>query len=252
MKSIITCIIATLFACIALEARVEDSAKFTPEQRKQLVEMNKRVFGGFVTKPDPGNGHIAVVNQQSKVTEKELLQAIRYVMRVSSLPIELKSAPDPKAAISVYIKDDPAQRSTLIVSPGEFWSHVNVAALAADKPSTGVLALRARKELARGLAYACGGGGSQYEGTLAGPIKSLHQLDTFSDEGLPPDAFLRMSVFAKAMGIRQLHRVSYAAACEEGWAPAPTNDYQKAIWDKVHKLPTEPIKIEPEAKKVKE
>ena len=30
------------------------------------------------------------------------------------------------------------------------------------------------------------------------------------------------------------------------------NEYQKAIWDKVHAMPTAPIKIKPETKKVKE
>ena len=44
-------------------------------------------------------------------------------------------------------------------------------------------------------------------------------------------------------------RSVYRKACEEGWAPAPTNDVQKAIWDKVHAMPTEPIKIKPETKK---
>ena len=42
---------------------------------------------------------------------------------------------------------------------------------------------------------------------------------------------------------------TYKKACEEGWAPNPTNEFQKAIWDKVHELPTEPIKIKPEEKK---
>ena len=32
--------------------------------------------------------------------------------------------------------------------------------------------------------------------------------------------------------------------------PAPTNDVQKAIWDEIHAMPTEPIKIKPETKKV--
>ena len=54
---------------------------------------------------------------------------------------------------------------------------------------------------------------------------------------------------AKARGIVPGKRAVYRKACEEGWAPAPTNDVQKAIWDKVHEMPTEPIKIKPETKK---
>ena len=230
---------ATVFCAFA-----ETPPDLTPEQRKKVLEMNRRVFGGFVTKPDPGNGHIAVVNQQKRVPEKELMRAIRYIKRFSSLPIEFKDAPDPKAAVTVYVKDDAAQPASLLVSPGEFWAQVNVAALAVDKPGDAVLALRARKELARGLAYACGGGGSQYKDSLAGPIRSMRQLDRFDDEGLPPDVFMSMGVFAGALGVRPVQRVSYAAACQEGWAPPPTNEYQRAIWNDVHKIPEKPMKIE--------
>jgi hypothetical protein len=53
----------------------------------------------------------------------------------------------------------------------------------------------------------------------------------------------------KPLGVLPAQRATYLKACEEGWAPAPTNDVQKAIWDKVHAMPTEPIKIKPETKK---
>ena len=251
MKTAIRCILATAFVCATLNAVAEPPSNLTPEQRKKLIEMNHREFGGFVTKPDPGNGHISVVNLQKRVPEKELREAIRYRVRFSSLPIEFKSAPDPKAVISVYVKDDSTQQSSLLVYPGEMWSQVNVAALAADKPTDAVLALRTRKEVARGIAYACGAAGSQYPGSLAGPIRSTRQLDRFLDEGMPPDVFLRMEVFAKELGVRQVHRISYAAACQEGWAPPPTNEYQKAIWDKAHAMPKNPMKIEFDPKKGK-
>ena len=37
----------------------------------------------------------------------------------------------------------------------------------------------------------------------------------------------------KKKNIGRTRRASYKVACEEGWAPAPTNDFQKAIWEKV-------------------
>ena len=45
------------------------------------------------------------------------------------------------------------------------------------------------------------------------------------------------------LGVRPAIYDTYDRACQEGWAPAPTNDVQKAIWDEVHEMPTEPIKI---------
>ena len=43
--------------------------------------------------------------------------------------------------------------------------------------------------------------------------------------------------------------MTYKEACEEGWAPAPTNEIQKAIWDKVRATPKNPMKIEFDPKK---
>jgi len=44
--------------------------------------------------------------------------------------------------------------------------------------------------------------------------------------------------------VRPVYRASYAAACQEGWAPPPTNEYQRAIWNDVHKIPEKPMKID--------
>ena len=44
---------------------------------------------------------------------------------------------------------------------------------------------------------------------------------------------------------------TYRQACQEGWAPAPKNDEQKAIWNQVHAIPDKPIKIEFDPKRGK-
>lgn len=244
-RAVFSVVVVCCFA--ALFAKAPES--FTPEQRRRLIEVNRRVYGGFVTKPDPGNGHLAVVDLQKRISEKEVRRAIRYVGRISLLPIEYCSKPDPKAAVTVYVRDDAAQPSSLLVSPGGFWAQVNVSVLASDAPSDVVLAARTRKEIVRALAYACGAAGSQYPDTLVGPVRSFRQLDRFPDEGLPPDVFMRMEVFARAMGVRPLHRTSYAVACEEGWAPLPTNEYQRAIWERIRsekeRGPSNALKIVP-------
>ena len=36
-------------------------------------------------------------------------------------------------------------------------------------------------------------------------------------------------------GIPTLRHGTYRSACEHGWAPAPTNDVQKAIWEEAKK-----------------
>jgi len=44
-------------------------------------------------------------------------------------------------------------------------------------------------------------------------------------------------------------RATYRRACHLGWAPPPTNDVQRAIWEKIkaekERGPTKPITIPP-------
>ena len=82
-------------------------------------------------------------------------------------------------------------------------------------------------------------------------VTSLSDIEA-SQEGIPYDKVISAQKFLKSRGYAPLIRAPYAKACREGWAPAPTNDIQKAIWDKVHAMPTAPIKIKPETKKVRE
>jgi hypothetical protein len=53
------------------------------------------------------------------------------------------------------------------------------------------------------------------------------------------------------MGVTPTLVAHYRQACKQGWAPAPTNDVQRAIWNKVHELPSDPIKIKYDPKRDK-
>ncbi len=68
-----------------------------------------------------------------------------------------------------------------------------------------------------------------------------------------PDPVMRMVNGAMARGIDTVRTDTYRRACQEGWAPAPTNDVQRAIWEQVRadkeRGPTKPITISPPNKK---
>lgn len=55
----------------------------------------------------------------------------------------------------------------------------------------------------------------------------------------------------KESDVRPYRVAKYSEACQEGWAPPPTNEFQKAIWDKVHAIPDKPMTIEFDPKKDK-
>ena len=103
---------------------------------------------------------------------------------------------------------------------------------------------RVSKELTRGFAILAGAQSSNYPGSLVGCVTKAEDLDRFADNMLPVDVFARFNEYVLGYGIIPKKEVAYRMACQEGWAPAPTNDIQKAFWDKAHQIPTKPIKVE--------
>ena len=55
--------------------------------------------------------------------------------------------------------------------------------------------------------------------------------------------------YLEKLGVTKMEKTTYLRACKEGWAPAPTNEVQKRVWDKVHAAPRMPMKIEFDPKK---
>ena len=126
---------------------------------------------------------------------------------------------------------------------------LNVAKLKSDKPSAELLKLRLHKEFWRTFAYLMGAANAQQQPCLMRPITSVADLDSHKVAVLSPGPMGNVAASMSMMGFARSEFATFRKACEEGWAPAPTNDVQKAIWEKVHAMPTEPLKIKPETKK---
>ena len=77
------------------------------------------------------------------------------------------------------------------------------------------------------------------------PVKTPEDLDAVKIEFPMPLPLLGAigNHMVKA-GMEATVTAYYRQACTEGWAPAPTNEVQKAIWDKAHAVPAKPMKIE--------
>ena len=86
---------------------------------------------------------------------------------------------------------------------------------------------------------------------IMGSVVKASDLDKYPDSRLPVDVLDRMQKNMSVIGMAPFKITTYRKACEDGWAPQPTNEYQQAIWDKVHAMPTEPLKIAPETTKQK-
>ena len=148
---------------------------------------------------------------------------------------------------AVFVVDDETLPS-LLSAPESRWALINVRALSADNPTSEKLSERVHRELWRAFAYLCGAN-SLNPYCVVQPVFSLEELDAIKAKSLSEDPLMRCEAGLKAMGITPYEITTYKEACEEGWAPAPTNDIQKAIWDSVHAIPATPMKIEFDPKK---
>ena len=229
------------------------------------AEMHERFLrrtGGRVEKPGSRQGVIFFADTQNRINATNINSVarflanctgfdVRYATTEAGAPMEVKERI--KASLVVIVVDD-ADTPALLVAPEDGWAMVNVAktckGLNTDAARAKFHAERTRKELLRAYSLLCGGGGSQFPGNAMNCAKQ-EDIDTCEFQ-IPYDLASMHKRYLAEIGITPVVTAPYSKACREGWAPAPTNDYQKAIWEKVHEMPTEPIKIKPEAKKVKE
>ena len=137
----------------------------------------------------------------------------------------------------------------MLFAPEQHWAIVNAKTLVEDNPGEVAFRTRLIKEATRAFAYVCGSGGSNGGGDLM-DAKDVKALDDVQAE-LPFDIQARFETHLRDMGITPWEETTYLRACQEGWAPPPTNDVQRAIWEKVHQIPDKPIKIEFDPKKDK-
>lgn len=252
-----TLLLGISLASLVMFAADAQKPRLSKDERVKRHREFLATTGGYVVKDDPGNKAVVIVNAQQRVKDIYLKAAMSYLRSsakinfayksadAAEIPTTRKALEDQNAAVMVVVEDNAASPSVILNSPDENWCRLNVAALSTDNPSEKALRHRVRVALVRAICHACGAGGSKYKTTpvmalTAGPAS----YDAMKAETVGLDQLGLMYDYLKSLGSRQLVRETYADACSQGWAPAPTNDVQKAIWDKVHAVPQNPIKIE--------
>ena len=264
MKKIVFLAISLVSSAFVWGEAKDDVQSQTPQHKMSRLEiMSKKGYkinGGALVMPGSKTGSVAIVNAQKRVDARnindvgaiiELNQNI--AVRVLSLDHEEArdgSADASESTFAISVVDD-GDLPTLLVAPEERWAKVNVAKLALGKNGKTIggtfLESRTRKEILRAFSYLCGGAGSQFEGNILS-INNVSQLDLY-DEFIPLDVIKRAEKFMASCGVTPERIVTYRKAVEEGWAPQPTNEVQRVIWEKVKaeqsEKPSNPLKITP-------
>lgn len=206
----------------------------------------------LIVQPGSAKGTVAVVNTQTNVAQSVFVEASEIIRREFRYVFDfVKSAKDAKNPVLVLTVVDAPGRPAMTAAPDAGTAEINVAALYADlktdRARAKFLAPRVRKTFMRAFAYAAGAGGSAFPGNIF-DVATPRDLD-YAAEDLPMDTRNAIERHLTKRGMLPEHTADYETACVEGWAPAPKTDEEKKIWNKVHELPTEPIKILPEQKK---
>jgi len=196
--------------------------------------------GGVVQRPLEGRV-VMILDLQEKVAVTD--KAKKGIMDFFRVPVisRREKADDPVGKANSALADkkvgvvivvcESSTLPSLLVAPEARWAIVNVSALISDKPADEVLASRAEKEILRAFGYVGGAANSKFEGCAMSPIYNPKDLDGLKTAAISPAPLPSIYKTLNVLGITPIKYVTYKVACEEGWAPMPTNSFQKAIWE---------------------
>lgn len=249
MKTLIVIALAALsVTTLAAEETKEPTAKKSNKEIMDHIAMKR--YGGKIRQPNSERGEIVFVNSQKTVDASVLFKAIdklerqfKYIVKVSDEDV------DASASRLVVRLEDLDRKERVLLAPESYWVSVNVKSLAADNPPKAILADRFEKEVRRAFAFVCGGTCGTEPGGICRMVNSLSDLDAIPGIDFALDVEARIVNNMNGTQIKPYRIAKYSEAVQEGWAPAPTNEFQKAIWDKVHAIPATPMKIEFDPKK---
>lgn len=205
----------------------------------------RRASGGYCLKKIEGPV-IAVRNRQSVYSAAEVATAVEHAMRAVYLPVVVvddKDA-DVKKATEIVLVDTAADGATVLVAPEQHRVQLAVSWLVSDSPKADKRAARLGVELTRAVAMSFGCGISMFLPDVMVNVENARDLDRLTSAPIGPSTSNVIDDAARRLGMKKIVYASYRKACQEGWAPAPTNDVQRTIWKEVHEIPSTPLTIE--------
>ena len=261
MKRLAFSLLAMTVAMTAMGITKLPRKPMTEEERTKLMEVRQRQTGGFLE--IKGKGYVAILNGGTEITEgtvREILKPLVDFTRGLNIevrsvePFVLEKAKSIRekagAGACVFIADAPTLPMSLVALE-EGWGMVNLAPLREGAPGVEKFAIRFRKELIRITSIVFSGAKSQYMVSPLQSVTSVADLDKTVGDQFGIDTMMGVVKHLPEIGVVPDQRITYREACRKGIAPAPTNDFQKAIWDKEHAVPKNPMKIEFDPKKGK-
>ena len=246
-------ILLTILMGLALSASAASRSETSEETKAKILRTAESIsrLGGLAQKP--GSGRFALVSKQTTYTKDEL-EKCRELYRVQlRYPVEIVESETPftlgtasgelsKTGLSVgiYLVEDPSLPMSMVAME-EHWAMVNTLRVAEGAKDNDKKIHRLKRELSR-VIKALLMGGTTAKDTKAVRVGS--DLESITGDPIDGQQLFNIIHSMPSFGLVAPRIVPYRRACQEGWAPAPTNDIQKAVWNEVHAIPQKPIKIE--------
>ena len=118
------------------------------------------------------------------------------------------------------------------VYPEERVAVVSAASLLKGAKGSGLREGRLTRGLWRAIGFMFGSGYAAGRDCVMKPVSSVGELDALRLRFMHPmTALIMLEAFRKAGAVPARHG-TYAQAVAGGWAPPPTNDVQRALWEK--------------------
>jgi len=249
MKTVIMTMMFSIVLCGVLCAQtatkppvVKLARTIDPAARSNMLAKT----GGLIQAPVEGPS-ILFLNVQTCVSAPAMDSVATQIGVMLRLPVTSQTKPgvepvtealkslENKGTAAVLVIGDTAGYPSLLIAPENRWALVNIAALRGEGVSHATLEERAQKEVWRAFGYLMGAANSNFEHCLLKPVLTPADLDALKSLSLSPEPFNKIMMQAQKLGITPLRTTSYRKAVEEGWAPAPTNVFQIAIWNALKK-----------------
>ena len=259
MKPIIHFVIAAFIIVFSVDA-LGNGPKRSAGRPVRLAKPS----GGLVFSQIEGKA-IYILNLQDLATDSAINEAVNNIMLHIRVPLKISNG-NRKSSVedsisSIFRNDDIAAlavltstngKDSMLYYPDRNLCIINVKSLLEDDPDKITINNRVFKQIWRAVGLILGAGEAVGGFSILQKVNSLEQLDSIKAKLPSPEQHNRMVETISTLGMSMLKAGTYRTACQQGWAPAPTNDVQKAIWKEIHAMPTAPIKIKPETKKVRE
>ncbi|MBQ9431144.1 MAG: hypothetical protein IJU44_06285 [Kiritimatiellae bacterium] len=216
--------------------------EWTPEQIRERDERVMKKTGGLLDVAPSGPEVLLVDTRTMPGTAAgQVAEVFGRAAKMRVRATNVARSPDTALALAQKLLNDNRALMVLLVAEEKtapalaVYPEERVAVVNADRLGEGVEApakeIRIIKELWRGLGMIGGAGYSAQDNCVMQPVFSLKELDETKFQVMQPINYPKMYKMFNKFGVKRSRRIPYRLAVREGWANAPTNDYQKAIWE---------------------